>query len=92
MMPLRTVQWTPWARCLTRRSRQRPAGDEVWFNDAQKSRPYALFELRLRALEGKESTTCFSVGDRDRCRTQSRIVLAMVATAAIPEAIWVCIV
>ena len=34
-----------------------PAGDEVWFNDAQKSRNYALFELRLRALEGKESIT-----------------------------------
>ncbi len=34
-----------------------PAGDEVWFNDASNSRPYALFELRLRALEGKESFT-----------------------------------
>jgi multiple sugar transport system substrate-binding protein len=32
-----------------------PAGDEVWFNNQTQERPYALFDLRLRALEGKES-------------------------------------
>ncbi len=30
-----------------------PVGDEVWFNNQTQERPYAMFELRLRALEGK---------------------------------------
>jgi hypothetical protein len=30
-----------------------PAGDEVWFDNSNKERPFALFELRNRVLEGK---------------------------------------
>jgi multiple sugar transport system substrate-binding protein len=30
-----------------------PAGDEVWFDNATHERPFALFELRNRVLEGK---------------------------------------
>jgi ABC-type glycerol-3-phosphate transport system substrate-binding protein len=30
-----------------------PAGDEVWFDNANKERQFALFELRNRVLEGK---------------------------------------
>jgi len=30
-----------------------PAGDEVWFDNASHDRPFALFELRNRVLEGK---------------------------------------
>ena len=32
-----------------------PAGDEIWFNDQARSRPYALFEWAGRVYEGKQS-------------------------------------
>ena len=34
-----------------------PAGDEIWFNDQARTRPYAMFEWANRLYEGKQSVT-----------------------------------